>query len=147
MTIRKLLTLIGIMVTLNACAVTPTPKQNTTAITARITLYHKYEDKYGSKLACSTSLRAKEGVTVAAARKYPFGTKLYIPTLAKIVGDGYFTVQDRGTAVERKTASHHKTDVFDVFVDAGNKKATLKKIKLLGGLPSYMKVYVDTNKH
>ena len=142
MTTVKLLLLICVSVMLNACAVASTHNTSANGIRARITIYHKYEDKYGSKLACSKALRAKEGVTVAASKKYPFGTSLYIPELNKIIGDGHFTVQDRGTAIERKTASHHKTDVFDIFVDGGNKKATMQKVKNLSKLPSYMTVYV-----
>jgi 3D (Asp-Asp-Asp) domain-containing protein len=44
--------------------------------------------------------RAKVGVTVAAGKDIPFGTRIYLPELAAWVGgDGVFTVQDRGALV------------------------------------------------
>lgn len=44
--------------------------------------------------------RAKRGVTVAAGKSIPFGTKVYIPDLKWFNGTGVFTVQDRGGAID-----------------------------------------------
>lgn len=108
--------------------------------TARITYYYP-QPPYGSKVACSKSQYAKEGITVAAHPKFKFGTTIYIPTLKNAVGDGYFTVQDRGTAVTSKRAANGNAYVFDVYVKSRGKLSFLTKTK-----PQYMKVYVVSNK-
>lgn len=83
---------------------------------ARVTYYRPGEDKYGRRIACDSHMRATEGRTVAASRSLPFGTKLQIPSLKGILGDGMFVVQDRGRDVERKRASRGKYPVIDIFV-------------------------------
>ena len=92
---------------------------------ARITYYNKHEDKWGNRIACSKHRRAKVGNTVAAERAYPFGTKVCIPALRTICGiDGCLTVEDRGSAVERRQASYGKYPVFDIY--AGTRRQMRK---------------------
>ena len=105
-------------------------------IRARITYYSIGQDKWGSLNACPNTKRSKIGVTVAAHPKFKFGTKLSIPRLKGIVGDGNFLVQDRGSAVTRKTASKGKYYVFDVYVTPSQRR------KYANQLPEYMDVYV-----
>jgi hypothetical protein len=95
---------------------------------ARVTYYGKHEDRFGSKVAQGG--RAKEGVTVAASPKWHFGQPLRIPALAGKVGDGNFTVQDRGTAVTRKKASYGSSEVFDVYLD-GSRRVCARRMNLL----------------
>lgn len=108
----------------------------TIKIRARITYYSVGQDKYGSRNADPSSKRSKIGVTVAAHPKFKFGTKLSIPALKGIVGDGNFVVQDRGGAVTRKVASKGKHYVFDVFVTPAQRRKYMYK------LPMYMDVEV-----
>ncbi|MCK5870175.1 MAG: hypothetical protein KAG45_05975 [Methyloprofundus sp.] len=108
----------------------------TIKIRARITYYSVGQDKYGSRNADPSSKRSKIGVTVAAHPKFKFGTKLSIPGLKGIVGDGNFVVQDRGGAVTRKVASKGKHYVFDVFVTPSQRRKYMYK------LPMYMDVEV-----
>ena len=104
--------------------------------TARIT-YYSTDSKWGNRVACQRSKRAKEGVSVAAHPNFKFGTKLYIPQLKGKIGDGNFIVQDRGGAVTSKKASRGKAHVFDIYV------ASHSKIhKYAYSQPEYMKVYV-----
>ena len=104
--------------------------------TARIT-YYSTDGKWGNRVACQRSRRAKEGVTVAAHPNFKFGTKLYIPQLKGKIGDGNFIVQDRGGAVTSKKASRGRAYVFDVYV------TTHSKIRRYAySQPEYMKVYV-----
>lgn len=85
---------------------------------ARVTYYT------GNKTASGKT--PVQGVTVAAAKKLKFGTKLSIPELASIVGgNGTFVVQDRGPAVEKRTASNGKMPVIDVYV---NSRSMVKKL-------------------
>ena len=93
----------------------------------RITYYHPYQDKWGSRVACPRTNRAKQGITVAAHPSFKFGTKVYIPELAGKVGDGYFLVQDRGAWVTKKKASKGKHYVFDVFVSCKNSYSKMKQ--------------------
>ncbi len=44
--------------------------------------------------------RATQYVTVAAPSHIPFGTRVYIPALSHYPNGGYFTVQDRGGAIQ-----------------------------------------------
>jgi 3D (Asp-Asp-Asp) domain-containing protein len=88
---------------------------------ARVTFYNKHEDKYGSRIAASTTRRARVAETVAAeACCFPFGKRICIPDLSGIVGDGIFTVEDRGSAVNKRVASRGKYPVFDIY--AGTRK-------------------------
>lgn len=98
-------------------------------IKCRITYYHPHQDKWGSQVADPKTERAKEGVTVAAHPKFKFGQKIFIPALKGIIGDGNFTVQDRGTAVTKKKASSNREYVFDVFVSSVKKYKQMKKNK------------------
>lgn len=104
---------------------------------ARITYYSIGEDKWGDKVACPKTHRAKEGITVAAHPEFPFGTEVYIPKLKGVIGDGTFLVQDRGSAVTKKKAAQGKAFVFDVFV---------RSKSLMRGhaykRPMYMDVYI-----
>lgn len=109
---------------LSGCADTP-PTHKTIA---RITYYSAHEDKYGSKLA--TGGRAREGVTCAAAPWHRFGTKVVIPRLAGLVGNGTFVVQDRGSAVTKMKASRRKTEVIDIYL-AGAKRYAKRRMNEL----------------
>ena len=104
--------------------------------TARIT-YYSTDSKWGNRVACQRSKRAKEGVSVAAHPNFKFGTKLYIPQLKGKIGDGNFIVQDRGGAVTSKKASRGKAYVFDVYVTSHSKIH-----KYAHSQPEYMKFYV-----
>ncbi len=95
----KLITIIICCLGFIGCETTTSISRNCKKVNARITYYRAGEDKYGSRIACSKLLRAKEGTTIAAESKIPFGTPVHIPALAGIVGDGKFIVQDRGGAV------------------------------------------------
>jgi hypothetical protein len=132
--------LIGVLVALLvSCVATSTETQQPTYTrvhTARITYYYP-QPPYGSKVADSRVGSAKEGVTVACHPDFKFGTKIYIPELKNSVGNGYFTVQDRGPAVTQKRAANGRAYVVDVFVKSRSRLQHLTKTK-----PSYMKVYV-----
>jgi rare lipoprotein A (peptidoglycan hydrolase) len=94
---------------------------------ARITFYTDCP-RYGKKTASGKI--AKEGYTVAAEKKIPFGTLYNIPSLKNIIKtDGIFQVQDRGSAVDKRTASKNKYPVIDVYVSSHEKINILKKIK------------------
>lgn len=103
---------------------------------ARVTFYTD-DDVYGDKVADPKTRRAKEGVTVAAAKDLDFGTKLRIPDLEGVVGTGNFIVQDRGAHVQKRVASRGKTPIVDVYVSS---RAKLKSCKTK--LPEYMVVHV-----
>lgn len=109
-------------------------------INARIT-YYTPESSDGKRVAWSKVKAAKEGVTIAAHPKLPFGTKVLIPELKGVVGDGTFIVQDRGTAVTSRKASRGKTDVIDVFVNSERKLRNITKTK-----PEYMKIHIVLHK-
>lgn len=111
------------------------PEKRTSYI-ARITYYYP-QQPYGSKVACPNAKVAREGITVAAHPDFKFGTKIYIPELKNTLDDGYFTVQDRGPAITRKSASGGKNYVFDVFVSSHSKLRKLTSTK-----PMYMRVYI-----
>jgi len=106
----------------------------------RVTYYTVGEDKYGSLVADPSVKRAKPGITCAAHKSRKFGTKLHIPQLKGVVGDGTFIVQDRGGAVNKRTASKGKREVIDIFV---KDKKTMKR--LMRSQPMNMKVYVYGN--
>lgn len=103
---------------------------------ARVTFYTD-DDVYGDKVADPKTKRAKEGITVATAKDIPFGTRLRIPDLDGVVGDGDFIVQDRGAHVQKRVASRGKTPIVDVYVSSHSK---LKSCKTK--LPEYMVVQV-----
>jgi len=119
----------------------PALSETQKVLVARITYYNKREAG-GDRLA-SSNQRAKEGVTVAAHPNFAFGTKLVIPALKGKVGNGEFVVQDRGSAVTSKKASHGKAYVFDVYVNANTRKEAKKKESELEALiGDYANVYV-----
>ena len=107
---------------------------------SRITYYSIGEDKWGDKVACPKTHRAKEGITVAAHPNFKFGTKVFIPELKGVIGDGYFTVQDRGSAVTKKRAAKGKAYVFDVFV-----KNQYRMNKHARNRPMYMDTHIIKN--
>jgi hypothetical protein len=109
----------------------------TQVYTARIT-YYSTDGKWGNRVACQRSKRAKEGVSVAAHPNFKFGTKLYIPELKGKIGNGNFIVQDRGSAVTSKKASRGKAYVFDIYVTSHSKIH-----RFAHSQPEYMKVYVQ----
>jgi hypothetical protein len=109
----------------------------TQVYTARIT-YYSTDGKWGNRVACQSSKRAKEGVSVAAHPNFKFGTKLYIPELKGKIGNGNFIVQDRGSAVTSKKASRGKAYVFDIYVTSHSKIH-----RFAHSQPEYMKVYVQ----
>ena len=112
------------------------PKKELESYLARIT-YYSNDSRWGNKVACQSSKKAKEGITVAAHPDFGFGTKIIIPELKDKIGDGEFEVQDRGPAVTKKVASRGKAYVFDVYVSSKNKINKYAAVK-----PEYMKVYV-----
>lgn len=113
------------------------PASNTRVVNARIT-YYCGRDKWGSRVACPKTIRANRGLTVAAHPDFKFGQKIYIPKLKNIIGDGYFNVQDRGSAVTSRLASKGKAYVFDVYVSSYNElKRNSRK------LPMYMDVHIS----
>lgn len=94
---------------------------------ARITFYTDCP-KYGKKTASGKI--AKEGYTIAAEKKIPFGTIYNIPSLKNIIKtDGTFQVQDRGSAVDKRIASKNKYPVIDVYVSSHQKINKLKQNK------------------
>ncbi len=114
----------------------PNSASNMRVVKARIT-YYCGRDKWGSRVACPKTKRASRGLTIAAHPDFKFGQKVYIPNLKNVVGNGYFTVQDRGSAVTNKKASRGKYYVFDVYVSSYNElKRNARK------LPMYMNVHI-----
>jgi len=119
-----------------SCSYAMSSKKTQEVYTARIT-YYSTDRKWGNRVACQSSKYAKEGITVAAHPKFKFGTEIYIPELKGKLGDGYFVIQDRGSAVTSKKASRGKAYVFDIYV------TTRSKIrKFAYSQPEYMKIYV-----
>jgi len=106
---------------------------------ARITYYSVGQDKWGDKVACPKTPRAKEGITVAAHPDFKFGTQVFIPELKNKIGDGKFVIQDRGSAVKSKKAANGKAYVFDVFV-----KTQKELWRHAYNKPMYMDVYILT---
>lgn len=120
---------------LSSCAA-PLAKKQPKHGYARATLYNSHEDKYGNKVAMGG--RAKEGITIAAENGFPFRTKVYIPCLNGILGNGCYEVQDRGRFINSRKASHGKTPVFDFFVKTKKRmKRFAKKI------PQYVEYYLQ----
>jgi hypothetical protein len=141
--IKKYISILLLFLTLFSCSaqqpaavskVVEKPKY--VAYDARVTYYAPCA-RWGEQVADPKTPKAVRGVTVAAHPDFPFGTVIKIPTLSGKIGDGVFVVQDRGSAVTRKTAAAGKSYVFDVFVkDAAElHKMAMKK-------PMTMRVYV-----
>lgn len=104
-----------------------------TTYRARVTYYFQA----GKKVAWQKVKVAVEGESVAAHPDFEFGTKISIPALRGIVGDGEYTIHDRGPAVTKKVASRGKEYVIDVFVNSNKKIKHLAKTA-----PMYMSVIV-----
>ncbi len=99
-----------------SCATKHAPQSK--PIWARLTTYNAHEDKYGSRVAASPSIRNKQGFGVAAHPDFPFYTKVKIPCLNGVLDkDADFTIIDRGSAVTKKTASRNTCYVFDIFLE------------------------------
>jgi 3D (Asp-Asp-Asp) domain-containing protein len=94
-------------------------KTEVVKVRARITYYSPCA-VWGWQVASQKTDRAKRGVTVAAHPNFEFGTKVIIPELKGVVGNGEFIVQDRGSAVTSKKAARGKAYVFDVFVPSSS---------------------------
>lgn len=108
--------IVAIILTLSTLGCESTGKQTKYGIKkqTRVTYYCACEDRrWGSRTA--SGVRAKAGVTVAAGKSVPFGTSVRIPGLASVFGDPDFVVQDRGSAVDKRKASHGLLPVIDVF--------------------------------
>jgi hypothetical protein len=110
-----------------------TPVKKAKKIRARITYYSR--ERFPQKTASGKV--GVVGVTVAAHPDFPFGTKIFIPDLKGKIGDGYFKVQNRGSAVTKKTAARGKEYVFDVFVLT---RGCVERNKTR--FPDYMDVYI-----
>lgn len=118
----------------------PEPTADQQKIIARITFYHNHQDRFGDKLAIGG--RAKQGVTIAAHPDFKFGKVIDIPNLKRVIGSGEFIVQDRGTDITSKRASHHTAYVFDIYIHANNKKEGDKLIsKYSNQLGDYTSVF------
>jgi hypothetical protein len=72
------------------------------------------------------------GITIAAHPDFKMGTRVFIPALkgSPVDSDGIFTIQDRGPAVTKKTASKGKRYVFDVCVNPKD-KGMMKFVKTM----------------
>ena len=111
------------------CETVPTKMTNGRGVArkgyARVTAYNPHEkDKIKVKRGkhwvtkwiqwgrrTASGILAKQGVTCAAAKKFPMGTKVFIPKLKGVVGDGVFEVQDRGGGESR----FHTSDWIDIY--------------------------------
>ena len=113
----------------------PKPVTRYKKITCRVT-YYTADKEWGTRVAAPGVKKAIQGVTVAAHPDFKFGTKISIPRLKGIMDDGLFIVQDRGSAVTKKTASRGKAYVIDIYLS----KPSL--LKYYTKLPAYMDVYI-----
>ena len=119
-----------------AATATPAPKQTTPTQTAaaidtssgvscKITFYGPQDNGDGSySLTTATGATCTEGVTVAADWSvYPAGTVIYIEN-DPLGGDGYYTVQDKGSGV--------KGAMIDIFVNDTSAYTTTTRTVYLG---------------
>lgn len=105
------------------------PTKHTTR--ARVTFYSgKHEH------VAMNGKRAIQGESAAAHPKYAFGTQVKIPDLFKFLGDDTFTIEDRGSAVTRKTL-RGPVDVIDIYC---RNYSTMKKLEREA--PEYMEVTI-----
>jgi 3D (Asp-Asp-Asp) domain-containing protein len=133
---KKLLcTIITSLLLLSHAHSTYAAPKNATKIKARITYYYP-ESPWWSRVACPKTKTAKSGVTVAAHPDFKMGTKLFIPGLKGKVGNGSFVVQDRGSAVTRKSAARGRGYVFDIYVPRSS------YTQLVKSTPAWMDVYI-----
>lgn len=137
-------TLLAGLLLLKLCSCTPVPlkpgngKQGSRV--ARVTFYNKHEDEYGNRIASSNKRRARRGYTCAAESAFSFGTIVKIPWLARLLGAETYVVEDRGSAVEKRKASHGTVPVFDIYVDSK------RETKLLAAIvPPYLPYEIQNN--
>lgn len=123
---------------LNACSTLSTPTSTSHKPTsirhharARITFYHRFEDKFGAKTAMG--IRAKETVTVAGPKSISLGTSISIPKLNGIIGNGHYKVQDRG----RLVVGLH----FDIYFEVSSRREARQRLRSLNLLEPIMDVY------
>jgi 3D (Asp-Asp-Asp) domain-containing protein len=101
-------------------------------------MYNNHEDKFGSRIASSAKRRATIGKTLAAESAFPFGTRIHIPILDKLLGDGHCVVEDRGSAVQKRRASQGRYPVLDLYAE------TKKKMKQWARLiPAYVQYEIE----
>lgn len=93
----------------------------------------------GKLVACQKAKKGIVGVSVAAHPDFKFGTRISIPALKGIVGDGQYVVHDRGPAVTKKIASRGRAYVFDVYVRTNSE---VKRLAYSKAIPTYMDVIV-----
>lgn len=104
---------------------------------ARITMYTKGEDRFGTKVASSSKIRASHGRTAAIDPNIiPYGSQIKIPALTKYFGDENWKAEDCGTAVINRKASQGKTMVVDLFVES---KSTMRRLMKI--IPPYTTVW------
>ena len=119
-----------------AATATPAPKETTPASTSaaidtssgvscKITFYGPQDNGDGSySLTTATGATCTQGVTVAADWSvYPAGTVIYIEN-DPLGGDGYYTVQDKGSGV--------KGAMIDIFVEDTSQYSTTTRTVYLG---------------
>lgn len=99
------------------------------SFTARVTYYEPRNCPYGNVTA--TGRYAVEGVTVAVDPKVvPYGSRVRIPALDGLVGDGWFLAQDTGSAVKSRKAARRwgsRAPVVDVFVASPRRLAAVER--------------------
>jgi hypothetical protein len=128
--------MLGVL-SLGACAELPNKTNTKTYATvikpyknhvrARVTYYHRHEDKFGSNVAIGG--KAKEGITIAVRQKLmALGHACFIPQFVNRLGTGYMRVEDRGRDVERLKASHKKEEVADVYLECKNRHIFNKRV-------------------
>ena len=138
--------LIGIGLLLTSCETTTAARHGTKRGYARVTFYNPFETdrvrvkkgrhyawrymRWGRRTA--SGVRAMQGITLAAPKAIPFGTRVVIPKLAPLVGNGTFCVQDRGGGVSR-----FGQEWLDVFVD---NKSTMQRLATM--LPEYLEYQI-----
>ena len=105
-----------------------------TTYKARITYFSN-----GKLVACQKAKRGIVGVSVAAHPDFKFGTRISIPALAGISGNGNYIVHDRGPDVTAKRASRGKAYVFDIYVGS---QANVRRLAYSKKVPMYMDVIV-----
>jgi 3D (Asp-Asp-Asp) domain-containing protein len=126
----KLGQIVAICLLLAGCETVKQGTRGSSTTYKRVTFYHRFEDRFGART--SIGRRAIEGVTVAAPKNVPFGSKLFIPDLAGKIGTGHFVVQDRG----RKVVG----DRIDIYIEAATRLQAQRKIKSLMCLQPYLEV-------
>lgn len=123
------------LVALLLCSCATPPITTLGARKARVTYYAAAEDRRWRNKRADGG-RIVPGKTIAMERSVPFGTPVEIPALAPVLGNSHFTVQDRGSAVESRKASHGSLPIVDVAV------ASIKAVNWLKAvMPPVMEVW------